>query len=102
MLGVGLCVCLRKANTLVPNRYSFPLVSRHRPPHLDDLGDEETRHGLLQDYDDDDSDHGSHENSRWDTGIQFTDDDDDGHEASHGDSTTDHHAHTHGQTIGRQ
>ncbi|KAI9308182.1 hypothetical protein BJ944DRAFT_118174 [Cunninghamella echinulata] len=28
VLGVGMCFCLRKANRLVPNKYSFPLTLR--------------------------------------------------------------------------
>ncbi|KAI8065651.1 hypothetical protein BC940DRAFT_303942 [Gongronella butleri] len=76
VLAVGLCFCLRKANTLIPNRYNFPLsVRRNRPPNLDQLHDEEARHGLLNSYDDDDElldddddveDHAHAAATRWD------------------------------------
>ncbi|KAI8083217.1 uncharacterized protein B0P05DRAFT_47530 [Gilbertella persicaria] len=48
MLGIGMCFCLQRANRLIPNRFSFPLVERRRGPF--DLGTEEE--GLLSHYSD--------------------------------------------------
>ncbi|KAI8369732.1 hypothetical protein BD560DRAFT_397659, partial [Blakeslea trispora] len=42
-----MCFCLRRANRLIPNRFSFPLVERRGPF---DLGSEEE--GLLNQYSD--------------------------------------------------
>ncbi|KAI8331340.1 hypothetical protein BC941DRAFT_438906 [Chlamydoabsidia padenii] len=60
VLGVGLCFCLRKANRLVPNRYSFPLIlrgddgdrRRGQQNQFTNLDDEESRQGLLNDFSD--------------------------------------------------
>ncbi|CAO3595799.1 unnamed protein product [Absidia cylindrospora] len=69
ILGIGLCFCLRKANRLVPNRYSFPLILRsnndqgnargrgrrqRQQDPFDDIDDEESRQGLLNDFSDQD------------------------------------------------
>lgn len=47
-----MCFCLRRANRLIPNRFSFPLVDRAegRQSGLYDVGVEEE--GLLSDYSD--------------------------------------------------
>ncbi|KAI8644284.1 hypothetical protein BD408DRAFT_413614 [Parasitella parasitica] len=52
-MGVGMCFCLRRANRLIPNRFSFPLVDRgeRRGRGFHDLGAEEE--GLLSHYSDD-------------------------------------------------
>ena len=50
-----MCFCLRKANRLIPNRFSFPLSdrgARQRGAH--DLGVEEE--GLLSNYSEDEDD----------------------------------------------
>ncbi|CEP19695.1 hypothetical protein [Parasitella parasitica] len=51
-MGVGMCVCLRRANRLIPNRFSFPLVDRgdRRERGFHNLGAEEE--GLLSHYSD--------------------------------------------------
>ncbi|KAF1802375.1 hypothetical protein FB192DRAFT_1255723, partial [Mucor lusitanicus] len=50
--GVGMCFCLKRANRLIPNRFSFPLVDRgaRRERGFHDLGAEEE--GLLSHYSD--------------------------------------------------
>jgi hypothetical protein len=52
VLSIGMCLCLRQANRLIPNRFSFPLVDRRqeRQRGLYDLGVEEE--GLLSHYSD--------------------------------------------------
>ncbi|KAI9487334.1 MAG: hypothetical protein EXX96DRAFT_73946 [Benjaminiella poitrasii] len=46
-----MCFCLRRANRLIPNRFSFPLVDRENNHNrLYDLGAEEE--GLLSHYSD--------------------------------------------------
>ncbi|KAI9265882.1 hypothetical protein EDC94DRAFT_604344 [Helicostylum pulchrum] len=52
ILGVGMCFCLRRANRLIPNRFSFPLVDRaeERQRGQYDVATEEE--GLLSDYSD--------------------------------------------------
>ncbi|KAI8094507.1 hypothetical protein BDF21DRAFT_408894 [Thamnidium elegans] len=47
-----MCFCLRRANRLIPNRFSFPLVDRaeERQRGQYDVGVEEE--GLLSDYSD--------------------------------------------------
>ncbi|CAO3626834.1 unnamed protein product [Cunninghamella blakesleeana] len=53
LLGVGMCFCLRKANCLVPNKYSFPLALRRSYNRKqDDESNEDLRQGLLNDYSD--------------------------------------------------
>ncbi|KAI8081520.1 uncharacterized protein BX664DRAFT_195522 [Halteromyces radiatus] len=60
ILGIGLCFCLRKANRLVPNKYSFPMMLRssgnraQQWTERDELEDEESRQGLLNDFEDQD------------------------------------------------
>lgn len=51
-LGVGMCFCLRRANRLIPSRFSFPLVDRgqRRQRGPLELGAEEE--GLLNNYSD--------------------------------------------------
>ncbi|SAM02378.1 hypothetical protein [Absidia glauca] len=69
---VGLCFCLRKANRLVPNRYSFPLILRGgggeesnrrggQQNQFTTIDDEESRQGLLNDFNDQDDSDGEHE-----------------------------------------
>ncbi|KAI7863770.1 hypothetical protein BDF14DRAFT_1745268 [Spinellus fusiger] len=59
LLVVGMCFCLKKANRLIPNRFSFPLVSTHyqergrtRGYDASDIeqGDLEAGEGLLSNY----------------------------------------------------
>ncbi|KAL0143657.1 hypothetical protein V8B55DRAFT_1479521 [Mucor lusitanicus] len=52
VMGVGMCFCLKRANRLIPNRFSFPLVDRgaRRERGFHDLGAEEE--GLLSHYSD--------------------------------------------------
>jgi hypothetical protein len=76
ILGVGLCFCLRKANRLVPNRYSFPLILRggggndegnRRRGHQNQfstIDDEESRQGLLNDFSDQGDSDGEHEQGK--------------------------------------
>ncbi|KAI8972050.1 hypothetical protein BDF20DRAFT_888222 [Mycotypha africana] len=56
-----MCFCLRRANRLIPNRFSFPLVERafSRQPARGfyDLGSEEEEAGLLNSYSDSDTEH---------------------------------------------
>ncbi|KAI8350628.1 hypothetical protein EDC96DRAFT_448241, partial [Choanephora cucurbitarum] len=52
LLGIGMCFCLHRANRLIPNRFSFPLMERRGPF---DLGSEEE--GLLNQYSDVEDDH---------------------------------------------
>jgi hypothetical protein len=73
ILGVGLCFCLRKANRLVPNRYSFPLIlrgggggeesnrRRGQQNQFTTIDDEESRQGLLNDFSDQEDSDGEHE-----------------------------------------
>lgn len=46
-----MCFCLRRANRLIPNRFSFPLVERSEQRGFYDIGTEEE--GLLHNYSDD-------------------------------------------------
>lgn len=76
VLGVGLCFCLRKANRLVPNRYSFPLIlrggggnddgnrQRSHQNQFNTIDDEESRQGLLNDFSDQDDSDGEHEQGK--------------------------------------
>ncbi|GAN02486.1 hypothetical protein MAM1_0023d01930 [Mucor ambiguus] len=52
LMGVGMCFCLKRANRLIPNRFSFPLVDRgtRGDRGFHDLGAEEE--GLLSHYSD--------------------------------------------------
>ncbi|KAI7900410.1 uncharacterized protein BX663DRAFT_517471 [Cokeromyces recurvatus] len=51
ILGIGMCFCLKRANRLIPNRFSFPLVDRgNTHTRLYDLNEEEE--GLLSHYSD--------------------------------------------------
>lgn len=45
-----MCFCLKRANRLIPNRFSFPLVERNEQRGFHDLGAEEE--GLLHNYSD--------------------------------------------------
>ncbi|KAL0094089.1 hypothetical protein F4703DRAFT_1833719 [Phycomyces blakesleeanus] len=68
LLGLGMCFCLRKANRLIPNRLSFPLVStqpkdiagnrRGRGYDASDVeqGDTDAHQGLLSEYQQDSND----------------------------------------------
>lgn len=51
-MGVGMCFCLKRANRLIPNRFSFPLVDRgeRRERGFHNLEAEEE--GLLSHYSD--------------------------------------------------
>lgn len=62
MLGIGMCFCLRRANRLLPNQFSFPLrptnTRQRRGYDVSDeeQGDPDSAQGLLNDYDDGEED----------------------------------------------
>ncbi|ORZ07639.1 hypothetical protein BCR42DRAFT_397181 [Absidia repens] len=103
---IGLCFCLRKANRLVPNRYSFPLILRsgndqgnsrgrgrrqRQQDPFDDIDDEESRQGLLNDFsdqDDIDEELNAAKTDNQPNMFVVVDDDDDGNENSNANGSS--------------
>lgn len=83
MLGIGMCFCLRRANRLIPNQFSFPLRPTNLSPTRrrrgydasdEEQGDPDSTRGLLsEDYDYEDLEGGEERDTRYHAGRRSLD-----------------------------